>query len=216
MNPCWSCLHHWATCEGNAHQRRTARTTQTASTAPKGQAPLKNPYTLDRAHPRAKANTKMRPLDSSPYIAIMNVSATTPNIVNTPPPCHRRRHLASPTGDCMPGVARHPLCLTTARLPAWAAPWPARHPWHLTLELALRSTLTGTMAISISELADRLKMSTDTLRYYERLGLVPAARAGSLIPLCRSGPKVSGAKATPRTTPTSLTVVTGARRPCRL
>ena len=36
------------------------------------------------------------------------------------------------------------------------------------------------MAISISELADRLKVSTDTLRYYERLGLVPAAaRAGN-------------------------------------
>ena len=36
------------------------------------------------------------------------------------------------------------------------------------------------MPVPISELADRLRVSTDTLRYYERLGLVPApARAAN-------------------------------------
>ncbi len=36
------------------------------------------------------------------------------------------------------------------------------------------------MPVPISELAHRLRVSTDTLRYYERLGLVPApARAGN-------------------------------------
>ena len=36
------------------------------------------------------------------------------------------------------------------------------------------------MPVSISRLADRLRVSTDTLRYYERLGLVPGpARAGN-------------------------------------
>ena len=36
------------------------------------------------------------------------------------------------------------------------------------------------MPVPISELADQVSVSTDTLRYYERLGLVPApARAGN-------------------------------------
>ncbi len=56
--------------------------------AREGHAPLKDPHAPDRAHPSANVKTKVRPRDSRPYIAIMNVRATTPNMVNTPPPCH--------------------------------------------------------------------------------------------------------------------------------
>src|SRR5438128_6852630 len=51
------------------------------STTPKGQAPIRKPYTLDNKQPNAKANVKRRWRPSSEYIAIMKVSARTPNTV---------------------------------------------------------------------------------------------------------------------------------------
>src|SRR5260370_20293541 len=51
------------------------------STTPKGQAPIRKPYALDNTPPRAKANVKRRCRPSSEYIAIMKVSAKTPNTV---------------------------------------------------------------------------------------------------------------------------------------
>ncbi len=51
------------------------------STTPKGHAPLKKPYTLDSRQPKAKAKVKVRCLGSSEYIAIMKISASTPNVV---------------------------------------------------------------------------------------------------------------------------------------
>jgi DNA-binding transcriptional MerR regulator len=44
----------------------------------------------------------------------------------------------------------------------------------LTLEPAPRFSVIGAMTVTISRLADRVGVSTDTLRYYERLGLIPA------------------------------------------
>ena len=54
---------------------------QMASTAPNGHAPETNPYTLDAAHPAAKAKMNRRPRCSRAYISIMNVKATTPKPV---------------------------------------------------------------------------------------------------------------------------------------
>ena len=62
-------------------QRRTAIPAHTISTTPKGQAPLANPYALDRRQPAAKARVKLRWRCSRAYIVIMKVTATTPNSV---------------------------------------------------------------------------------------------------------------------------------------
>ncbi len=51
------------------------------STTPKGQAPIRKPYAPDNKQPNAKANVKRRWLSSSEYIAIMKLSARTPNTV---------------------------------------------------------------------------------------------------------------------------------------
>ena len=53
-------------------------TVQIASTTPKGQAPERKPYELDRAQPTAKARTNTLPRDSRAYIPIMKVRAQTP------------------------------------------------------------------------------------------------------------------------------------------
>jgi len=51
------------------------------STTPNGHAPITKPYTLDNKQPNAKANVNRRCRPSSEYIAIMKLSATTPNTV---------------------------------------------------------------------------------------------------------------------------------------
>src|SRR2546427_4541277 len=51
------------------------------STTPKGQAPIRKPHALANKQPNAKANVKRRWRPSSEYIAIMKVSARTPNAV---------------------------------------------------------------------------------------------------------------------------------------
>jgi hypothetical protein len=44
--------------------------------------PDANPYALESAQPNAKARTKNDERDSSAYMVIMNVKATTPKIVS--------------------------------------------------------------------------------------------------------------------------------------
>ena len=56
-------------------------TDQISSTTPKGHAPERKPYTLERTQPTANARTNRRPRRSNAYIAIMNVKAMTPKIV---------------------------------------------------------------------------------------------------------------------------------------
>jgi len=51
------------------------------STTPNGQAPARNPYALESRHPIAKARTKARCFLSAVYVAIMKVTAITPNDV---------------------------------------------------------------------------------------------------------------------------------------
>ena len=51
---------------------------QMASTTPKGQAPERNPYALDRPQPSANAAVEIDPRRSGAYLDIMNVSETTP------------------------------------------------------------------------------------------------------------------------------------------
>src|SRR5438445_12738023 len=62
------------------------------STTPKGQAPIRKPYALDNKQPKAKASVKRRCRPSSEYIAIMKVSARTPNtVISLIQPCLHSR-----------------------------------------------------------------------------------------------------------------------------
>src|SRR5438477_58942 len=68
-----------------ASNRRNATPAQMISTTPNGQAPARNPYALESRHPTAKARTNARCCLSAAYVAIMKVTAITPNTV-TPIP----------------------------------------------------------------------------------------------------------------------------------
>ena len=48
------------------------------STTPKGHAPARNPYALDKRHPMAKPAMYRRPRRSRAYIIIMNETAASP------------------------------------------------------------------------------------------------------------------------------------------
>ena len=67
----------------------------TPSTAPKGHAPEAKPYALDSAHPSAKASMKNTERDSSAYIVIMKVRASTPKIVSPTGPLYEGRYVPS-------------------------------------------------------------------------------------------------------------------------
>ena len=72
------------------------------STTPKGHAPARKPYALERRQPQAKAKTKPRCRDSNAYMSIMKVRATIPNAVSMrrrkAARAGRRQQLDDPTG----------------------------------------------------------------------------------------------------------------------